>query len=116
MVAGIVAIAACLALVRLVLCLVALASGQPDEFLAFPLAVILPLAALAFLALQKGTKSAEGALMRLAAMLLILLVLAIPPFALHLALGFPVAFLVVELFETRFPAKLRDAVKRSVMA
>ena len=54
--------------------------------------------------------------MQLGAMIQLALIIAIPPAALYLALGFPVVFLVVELFETRLPAGLRDPIKRRVLA
>lgn len=41
--------------------------------------------------------------MRLAAFALILMILGVPTFALPLPLGFPIAFLIVKLFETRIP-------------
>ncbi len=49
--------------------------------------------------------------MQLGAMVQILLIIAFPRFALYLALGFPVVFLFVELFETRMPTLLKAAIK-----
>lgn len=104
------------ALVRLALAIGGLSRGQPDEFLAVPLAIILPYTAFIYLARLPGTKTSEGAIMRLAALVLLVALMAIPAFALHLALGFPVAFLVVELFETRFPSNWRKAIKGRLLA
>lgn len=84
-----------------------LASGDPSEVLAFPLTVILPGLAFAILALRRDTSSQEGALMQLGAMIQILLILALPRYGLHLALGFPIVFLIVELFETRTPVTIK---------
>ena len=110
-------LAACgLAALRLTSALLHLREGDPNLFLEFPLAVVLPLLALAFLTRLPGTKSAEGALMRLAALLTLLLILALPPLALHLALGAPVAFLCVELYVLRTPPKLRARLERLVFA
>ncbi len=95
--------------------LIALSNGHPDKFLALPLAVVLPCAAFFFLARLNGTRSSEGALMRLAAMVLLLLIVMLPSFSLLLALGFPVAFLVVELFDTHMPPRLRDPIKTWVI-
>jgi len=74
--------------------------------------VILPIAALAYLVRMPATRTSEGILMRFAAIVLILMIVALPAVSLHLALGFPVAFLVVEMFETRVPAPLRSTVKQ----
>lgn len=84
-----------------------IASGDPSEALAFPLTVILPGLAFAFLALRRDMSSQEGTLMQLGAMIQILLILALPRFGLHLALGFPIVFLIVELFETMMPVMIK---------
>jgi len=89
-----------------------LEEGKPDAFLSFPMTVILPIAALAYLVRMPATRTSEGILMRFAAIVLILMIVALPAVSLHLALGFPVAFLVVEMFETRVPAPLRSTVKQ----
>lgn len=112
---GIIVSASVLVLARLGLSVEKLVDCKPDDFLAFPLTVVLPFAALFFLVRMRSTRTSEGALMRLAALALILMILGVPNLALHLALGFPIAFLVVELFETRIPASLRDAIKRRLI-
>lgn len=73
--------------------------------------VILPGATLTYLIRMPATRTSEGLMMRFAAMLLILTIIAFPAAGLHLALGFPVAFLIVEMFETRVPAPMRSTVK-----
>ena len=80
-------------------------------FLAFPLSVVLPAMAFLFLASRRSMVSQEGVLMQLGAMMQILLIMALPSFALYLALGFPVVFLFVELFETRLPNSLKTDIK-----
>ena len=85
-------------------------------FLAFPLSVLIPAAAFAFLAVRAGLSSQEGVLMQLGTLTQLFFIIALPDFALYLALGFPVVFLVVELFETRFPAQIRAWIKGRVIA
>jgi hypothetical protein len=101
-----------LALGRLIISAYGLTKGKPDDFLAFPMTVILPGAALTYLIRMPATRTSEGIMMRFAAMVLILMIIALPAIGLHLALGFPVAFLIVEMFETRVPALMRSTVKR----
>ena len=93
-----------------------LQASDAAAFLAFPLAVMIPALAYLFLATRRGMVSEEGALMQLGAMIQLALIIALPRFALYLALGFPVVFLVVEIFETKVPAALRVWVKRRVIA
>ena len=93
-----------------------LLAEDQTQFLAFPLSLIFPGAAFLYLASQRGMSSQEGVLMQLGAMVQILLIIAFPGWALHLALGFPVAFLVVELFETRMPSSIKARVKGKLMA
>ena len=109
------ATASVLVIGRIGLAVSELLANMPDRFLAVPLAVILPFLGLLFLGRLPGTTSSEGAIMRLAMMVQILLILALPIYALHLALGFPVALLAVELFETGFPQALRDDIKDRVL-
>jgi len=54
--------------------------------------------------------------MRVGAMIQLWLVIVLPVVALYLTLGFPVVFLVVELFETRLPPRLREPLARLVVA
>lgn len=93
-----------------------LRGGDEAALLAFPLAVILPFALIIGLAQLAPTESREGALMRLGTMLQLVAIIALPHMALYLALGLPVVFLVVELYETRVPAPLRDATVRFFVA
>lgn len=62
------------------------------------------------LASLPGPQTREALLMRLGVLLQLILIVALPRYALHLLLGLPVVFLVVELFETRTPRALREAV------
>ena len=47
---------------------------------------------------------------RVLAWVAMILVIVVPPLALHFVLGLPIVFLLVELFETRTPARLREFV------
>ena len=113
---GLMAAAVCLVLARGSMAVAALLDGNPTDVLAFPLAVIMPALAFVFLASLKGMGSEEGVLMQLGAMIQLLLILALPVIALHLALGLPVVFLLVELLETKAPNRLRTAIKTRVVA
>lgn len=104
-------VATCLVLLRAYTAISDYISGEANGLLGFPLAVALPYAALLFLASQRALKSAEGVLMQLGTLILILLILALPDLSLHLALGLPVVFLAVEVFEQRMPDHLRNIVK-----
>ena len=103
-------------LARLITMVSALAEGNPDELLAFPLTVIFPAILARLLLALPATRSREGALMRLGTIIQFALIILLPPLALYLALGLPVVFLVVELFETRLPQHLRDPIVRAVLA
>lgn len=91
-------------------------NGDKTAFLAFPLAVLLPALAFLFLATRKGMSSAEGVLMQIGTMIQLLLIIALPGLALYLALGFPVVFLVIELFETRSPVPFRMWIKSRIIS
>lgn len=103
-------------LVRSVEMIAMLRAGREAQLLAFPLAVILPFALILGLARLPPTESREGALMRLGTMIQLVAIIALPNLALYLALGLPVVFLVVELYETRVPAPLRDGIFRFFVA
>lgn len=96
--------------------LATLRAGSETKLLAFPLAVILPFALIVGLAQLPPTDSREGTLMRLGTMIQLVWIIALPNLALCLALGLPVVFLVVELYETRVPTPLRDGVFRFFVA
>ncbi|MCY1708420.1 hypothetical protein [Pannonibacter sp. SL95] len=92
-----------------------IANGDPSEVLAFPLTVIMPGLAFAFLALRRDVSTQEGALMQMGAMIQILLIIALPSFGLHLALGFPIVFLIVEIFETRMPLMIKVKILQRLL-
>lgn len=108
---GMVLVAICLLVLRGYSAVADLIQQDQTRFLALPLTVILPSLAFVFLALRRDMASQEGVLMQLGAMIQILLIIAVPDLALHLALGFPVVFLVVELFETKMPSSIKDNIK-----
>ena len=102
--------------VRTVVAIVDLGERDPTAFLTLPLGAILPtLLAVALLAMPPA-RTTEGALMRVGTVLHLLLILCLPPLALHLALGLPVVFLAVELYQTRLPRMFRDPLTRLVLA
>ena len=108
--AGIAAALATVVLVRFVELVHALRLSHEGPLLAFPLSVIFPALLVIAMAFAPPAVSREGALMRLGTMIQCILIIALPGWALHLALGLPVVFLLVELFETRCPPWLRSAV------
>lgn len=89
-----------------------LAGGDPDPLLAFPLTVIFPALLVLLLARMPGAESREGILMRAGTMIQLCLIVLLPSVALYLALGLPVVFLAVELFETRVPQVIREPIVR----
>lgn len=89
--------------------------GDVTPFLAFPLTVILPALAFVYVGQLRNMVSEEGVLMQIGVMIQLILILSLPFFALYLALGFPVVFLVVELFETKAPRALRQSIKRRLL-
>ena len=91
-------------------------SGDKTAFLAFPLTVLIPALVFLFLVTRTDMSSAEGVLMQIGTLIQLLLIIALPGFALYLALGFPVVFLVIELFETRSPASFRKLIKSRIIA
>ena len=112
--------AACLGVMLVAWRVVGVVSGLRDgdehALLAFPLAVILPTVLAAILLLLPRAETREGLLMRVGTIVHLILMVALPQFALLLALGLPVVFLMVELIETRLPPALRDRLACLVMA
>ncbi len=89
--------------------------GDIDPATRFGLQVVFP-SVLAFLLLAMPPgRSVEGVLMRVGACVQLLFVVLVPRFALPLALGSPVVFLVVELFETWAPRPLRRIVEGALV-
>jgi hypothetical protein len=97
---------------RLALSLIDLYAGDESAFLAFPLSVMLPAFLIFFLNRQSATTSQEGILMRLGTQMQLMAIIALPNFAIYLALGLPVVFLIVEIYSTRIPDSLRNKVSR----
>jgi len=89
-----------------------LREGDPDPLLAFPLTVIFPTLLILLLLRMPPTRSREGALMCIGTIVQLTLILLLPGLALYLALGMPVVFLAVELFETRMPRRIREPLVR----
>ncbi len=113
---GMICVAASLVVFRIYSAIVDLAKGDQTAVLAVPLTVILPGLAFAFLTTRRGMASREGALMQMGALIQLLLIVALPGFALYLALGFPIVFLFVELFETKMPVTVKTSITRRLLA
>ena len=101
---------------RIAAMVAALRSGDPSQLLALPFTAILPTVLFTVLALLPATRTREGLLMRVGTMIQLILIVALPAVALYLCLGFPVVFLVAELFETRVPRHLRESLAKLVVA
>ncbi|MEM6536618.1 MAG: hypothetical protein AAF668_02680 [Pseudomonadota bacterium] len=100
------------AMSRLVHALWALKVGQETAFLTYPLGVAIPLLAFGYVLRIKDIRSQEGVLMQLGTALHLILIVAVPFAALHLALGFPVVFWLVEMFETKTPKTIRNQIRQ----
>ena len=100
------------AIVRLVLAIAAARTGDLEPLSAFGLSVILPFSGLVLILSLGPSRTREGVLMRIGTAIQMILIVILPRFGLHLLLGLPVAFLVVEFFETRLPSRLRDPLAR----
>jgi hypothetical protein len=94
----------------------AVGRGDLEPALGFGFTVIFPTLLLAVLLRLGPTRSREGALMRIGAAAQLVLVVGLPAFALQLLLGLPVVFLMVELFETRAPRRLREPIAAMLVA
>ncbi|MGA2042033.1 MAG: hypothetical protein ABSG83_01540 [Roseiarcus sp.] len=101
---------------RLAAALAAAGRGDLEPALGFGFTVIFPTLLLAVLLRLGPTRSREGALMRIGAAAQLVLVVGLPAFALQLLLGLPVVFLMVELFETRAPRRLREPIAAMLVA
>lgn len=98
------------AIARLAFAVSAAMAGDLEALTALGFSTLFPLI-LAFLLMRQGAAtSRESLLMRLGTVGTLILIAALPPLSLHLLLGLPVVFLVVELFETRLPPRLRDRI------
>lgn len=100
---------------RLLLALLAAQAGEGALLTAFSFAVVLPASVVVALLGLPATRTLEGILMRIGTLLQLLLLLALPAFSLHLLLGLPLVFLVVELFVTRVPERLRQPIQQCVL-
>ena len=87
--------------------------GDLEPMRAIGFAVVFPLALLLPLSRMGPNRTAEGVLMRFGTAVQLVLVAALPRWGLHLALGLPVVFLVVELVETKLPRAFRDLIERT---
>ncbi len=96
---------------RLILALAAATlTGNLAPLTTYGFTVVFPLVLIGLLLSLGPSRTREGVLMRIGTACQMILVILVPPLALHLVLGLPIVFLFVELFETRMPAKLRESV------
>lgn len=96
---------------RLILALAA--AGRTDTLTPltpYGFTVVFPLVLIGLLLSMGPGRTREGVLMRIGTACQMILVIAVPPLALQFVLGLPIVFLLVELFETRVPARLRELV------
>ncbi|HTR87725.1 MAG TPA: hypothetical protein VMI56_24810 [Reyranella sp.] len=110
------AVLATASLARAVGMIAALRAGNEEPLLAFPMTVVFPAVLVILLAVMPPARSREGVLMRVGTMIQLLLIVMLPAFGLYLALGLPVVFLCVELFETRLPAAVRAPIVKLLVA
>lgn len=89
--------------------------GSNTAIESYSFCVVFPAILIAVLALMKGTRTKEGLFMRLGTMVQLFLIICLPPFALYLALGFPVVFLVVEMLVTRLPKNVFRQLERIIV-
>lgn len=89
--------------------------GNNSEIEAYSFTVIFPAVLIFTLSFMGKTITKEGLLMRFGTMTQLLLIISIPKFSLYLALGFPVVFLVVELFVTRVPKTITTPIERVIV-
>ena len=94
----------------------ALQGGDERLLLGFPLSVICPAVLVILLFLMPPARTREGLLMRIGAIVQLLLIILIPSLSLYLALGLPVVFLAVEMFERHVPLAIRAFVTKIVVA
>ncbi len=107
---GIVLSAACAAIARLAVDIGAATGGDLAPLTAYGFTVLFPLVLIGLLLSLGPGRTWEGVLMRLGTAWQFILIVAVPPYALHLLLGLPLIFLLVELFETRLPRRVREPV------
>ena len=106
-----------IALYRLIYALVDLQQGSADALGIFPFSVIFPSAFILFLLLfAPKTRSVEGVYMLFGSVILFLLIILIKSFALHLLLGWPVVFLLVELYATKAPNTIQKMTQNMLVA
>jgi hypothetical protein len=108
--------AAIAAVGRLLLAADAARTGDLDPLIAYGFTVIFPLVLLLAILSLGPSRTREGILMRIATCCQLILVMALPPLSLYFLLGLPVAFLLVELFETRMPRVVREPIARRLVS
>ncbi|WP_444944243.1 hypothetical protein ACJJIK_03685 [Microbulbifer sp. ZKSA006] len=115
LVVSLLAITLFILILRLYLALELWSEGNSSGLESYPFMVIFPSTLILALALMSKAKTKEGLLMRLGCMIQLLLIISIPPLSLHLLLGFPVVFLVVELFKTKVPTNISASIEKALI-
>ena len=103
------------ALIRLFYSLYSWLEGSNTQIESYSFAVVFPSLLIFSLSKIGASSSKEGLLMRFGTMLQLLLIIAVPPLALYLALGLPMVFLVVELFSTKVPCTIRSPIESAII-
>lgn len=96
---------------RLSEAIVAIRLGDPEPLERIGVQEVLPTVLATLVMAMPPGRSAEGVLMRVGTCVQLLVIVLLPRLALSVALGFPVVFLIVELFETRAPRTLQRFVE-----
>ena len=89
--------------------------GHNGMLEAYSFCVIFPSVVIFSLCFLGNTKTKEGLLMRFGTILHLLLIISIPALSLYLSLGFPVVFLVVELFVQKTPRVIYVPIERMII-
>lgn len=113
--AVILALVALVVTIRLIWAIHSWQNGVNAPLLSYAFCVVFPASLAVLLLLMPATRTKEGLLMRFGTVIQLLLILSIPPYALYLALGLPVVFLVIELFVTRIPNPISAPLERLIL-
>jgi hypothetical protein len=101
---------------RLFAACVAAWRADVEPFVAFGFGAVFPAVLFALLMQLPPTRSPEGVLMRIGTAAQLILIICFPSWGLLLLLGLPVTFLVVEIFETKAPLKVRAFARRVMVS
>lgn len=97
---------------RMIAAIMTALNANLEGLIGYGFEVIFPLILISLILSMGPSKTREGILMRFATMCQLILVISVPPFSLHMLLGLPVVYLLVELLETRLPASVREPIEK----